>query len=343
MTVKESFMADPVNNAQVIPAPAKDAPAANPFEGKTLDGLNGQEAEQIVAEAKAAGKTPEEILKMKQGVSAAPAQSGKESVKDAAAQAAAKRKMKIDNEEIDEDEVIKIYKARKLHQSAASKELNEGKQLRKQAEDFISMMKDPAKLHEVIAKLGHDPRKVAEEYLVTQLKDEMLDPREKELRDAKNKLKYYDELEAKQKAAIEQQRADEMKAKYADDYTKQFVSALQETGLPPNKAMVAEMAKYIARSAKIGFKMNAAEAAQLVKQDIQAAHQRLIGDSDGDTLIKLLGEDVANKIRKYDTAKLKDPNQYLRTPEQSQEPRRERNQGNKRMTPKEWAEFKRKK
>jgi hypothetical protein len=89
--------------------------------------------------------------------------------------------------------------------------------------------------------------------------------------------------------------------------------------------------------------MSPGEAAQLVREDIQSAHQRLIGDADGDMLMKLLGEDVANKIRKYDTTRVKNPEQYLRSPkhdEQSDSPR-ERAPSNKRMSAKEWREFNR--
>src|SRR5690242_14369187 len=65
-------------------------------------------------------------------------------VKEAAAEA--KRRLKIDDQEVDEDEVIKVYKDRKGHQRVANKELQEGLKAKKQAEEFISMMKDKGKL-----------------------------------------------------------------------------------------------------------------------------------------------------------------------------------------------------
>lgn len=342
-------MADPVNqpNQPAVDAaqPAVDAAQpVNSLAGKTIDQVSASEAKLLLEEAKATGKTPEEVLASKQGQpKSQPVQSTKEALKDAAQEA--KRRLKIDNEEIDEDEVIKIYRQRKQHQQAASRELNEGKAARKQAEDFIAMMRDPQKFYETAKKLGHDPRKLAEQYLVNQLQDEMMDPRDKELRDAKAKLKEIEDLERKQKEAVERQRLEQMKAKFAEDYNKQFIAALEESGLPPTKPMVAEMAKYISRSAKIGFKMTAQEAAQLVKEDLQNAHRRLIGDTDGETLIKLLGEDVANKVRKYDTSKLKDPNQHLKTPSKydQPEPRTDRGAPSKRMSAKEWREYNRSK
>lgn len=257
----------------------------------------------------------------------------------AATEAVRKYKVKVDGEEleVDESELLRGYS----HQKAANKILQQGAAARKQAEEFISMMRDPEKFYDTAKKLGHDPRKLAEEYLAKQLEDELLDPRDKELKEAKAKLKKIEDMEKAEKEAIEAKRNEVLKQKYAKDYSDQFVSALQETSLPPTKAMVAEMAKYVSRAAKIGFKMTAQEAAQLVKEDVQTAHQRLIGDSDGEVLIKLLGDDVANKIRKYDTQRLKSPEQNLKTPIEQPDVKRPRPSAHKRMNAKEWREFNR--
>lgn len=307
-----------------------------------LMSMTGEQAKAYVA----AQKAKEQAAKGNPIKDAAQQAQGKrqgavDPVKEAAE--AAKRRLKIDNQEVDEDEVINTYKARKEHQRAANAELQRGLAARKQAEEFVAMMRDPKKFYETAKKLGHDPRQLAEEYLASQLEYELMDPRERELKEAKAKLKQIEDLERQQKEAIERQRNEALKAKFAKDYSDQFVAALQESGLPPTKPMVAEMAKYISRSAELGFKMTAQEAAQLVKEDVAEAHRRLIGDSDGETLLKLLGEEVANKIRKYDTSKLKNPESVLRTPLDQPEPRQRHKDEGKRMSPREWREFNRKK
>lgn len=262
-------------------------------------------------------------------------------IKEAAQEAIRKHKLKVDGEEIevDDEELKRGYG----HQKAANKKLQEGLAARKQAEEFVAMMKDKGKLFEAIQKLGHDPRRLAEEYLAAQLQDEVMDPRDKELRDTKAKLKQIEDMERQQREAIETKRNAALKAQYSEQYTQQFVAALQETSLPPTKPMVAEMAKYIGRAAQLGFKMTPTEAAQLVREDVQAAHQRLIGDTDGETLIKLLGEEVANKVRKWDTSRVKSPEQLLKTPNEQGEPNQRARSSGKRMSSKEWREFNRKK
>lgn len=262
-----------------------------------------------------------------------------DSVKAAAQEA--KRRLKIDDQEVDEDEVLKVYKERKGHQTAANKILQEGKAAKKQAEEFVAMMKDKGKLFDAIQKLGHDPRTLAEEYLAAQLEDDLLDPREKELKSAKSKLKQYEELEKAQKEAAIRKRDEALKAKFSKDYSDQFVEALKTSNLPATKAMVAEMAKYIHRAAGLKFQMTPQEAAQLVKEDIETAYKNLYGEADGETLVKLLGEQGLQKIRTHDTSRLKSPEAHLRTPTEQAEPSARVRSTGKRMTPQEWRAFNR--
>ena len=205
------------------------------------------------------------------------------------------------------------------------------------------MMKDPAKLMDALVKLGHDPRKLAESYLVQQLEEEMLDPKEKEFRAAKLKLQQYEEMERKQREQVEAQRMAELKAKYAKDYETQFIAALKDSGLPQNKQTVAEMAKYVHRAAKIGYKLSPSEAAQMVREDADRAMRSLYASADGEMLLKMFGDEVAQKILAARGAKVKSPESNLRTPgknEQNQKPK-ERAPSNKRMSNRDWQLHKR--
>ncbi len=308
-----------------------DAVAANTNTGTAQAGTSV--VDQAAAAATASGQRGPDG-KFAPKTAATPDAAAKGAVAEAAAEA--KRRLKIDDEEIDEDEVIKVYRDRKGHQRAANKEFQEGRAARKQAEEFISLMKDKGKLMEVIQKLGHDPRKLSEEYLAAQLQDEMMDPRDKELRDTKAKLRQIEDMEKQQQESVRAQRLEEMKEKYSKEYVTTFVEALKKSQLPPTKPMVAEMAKYIGRAAKIGFEMSPDEAATLVREDVQLFVQRVVGDSDGETLLKILGDQIPNKIRKYDTDRLKNPEQALRAPIEQGKERPQRGGKTTRMTPQEW-------
>ena len=263
---------------------------------------------------------------------------GSDLSKDAAREAIRKHKLKVDGQEVevDDDELKRGYSLSK----AAAKRLQEGTAAKKQAEQFIMMMKDPEKLQEAMLKLGYTRqqiRQMSEKVLAAELEEELLDPKEREFRQAKAKLQQYEELEKKRKEEIQRKRDEEMKAKYPDDYSKKFVEALKAHKLPGTKGTIAEMAKYISRSAKIGFEMTPAEAAQLVKEDIETAQKSLYGDVDAETLIRLLGDQGLQKIRQYEVSKLKNPDNP--TP-QEQGQRRQKSPG-ERMTPAEWRRYNR--
>lgn len=259
-----------------------------------------------------------------------------------AAVAEAKRRLKIDNEEVDEEEVIKTYKQRKEHQRAANKNLQEGLKARKQAEEFITAMRDPGKLVDTLLKLGwkqEQVRQVAEQHLAGVLEDEMLDPRDKELKTTKQRLQEYEQKEKSRKEAQEKQAHDEMKKKYSEQYSREFVEALKESKLPPTKFMVAEMAKYVARASKINIPMTPLEAAKLVKEDQDMARRHLYEEADAETLVSLLGEAGLQKIRTYDTSRLKDPNANIKTPPEQGDGTRKKESS--RMTPQQWRTFNR--
>ncbi len=338
----EAIQVDAATEAASKQFTGKDAVAKPPNEKQEIDfsKMTGEEAKAYVEaqKKKTATKNPVKDAAKEAAKKIAPAPSP-EDVKEAVAEAVRKHKVKVDGLEleVDEEELKRGYS----HQKAANKILQEGKAARKQAEEFIAMMKDPEKFFETAEKLGHNPRELAEKRLAKYLEDEMMDPRDKELRDAKLRLKQIEDMDKQQKEQLEAHRHEALKKKYAEDYTKQFTEALKESQLPPTKAMVGEMAKYIQRSAKIGFQMTAKEAAQLVKEDLQLSIQRLTGEADGDTIIRLLGDQVANKVREHDVKKLKSPEQHLKTPE-VQGQMRDRTVPNKRMSHAEWRAFNRK-
>lgn len=314
--------------------PLKEKAAEPEFKNMT-----GEEAKAYVESQKTKEKTKPNPVKSAAKEAAAKVQNvPSEENKELVAEAIKKFKVKVDGEdlEVDENELLRGYS----HQRAANKILQEGKAARKQAEEFISMMKDPQKFWDTAKKLGHDDRKLAEEFLAKKLEDELMDPRDRELRDVKAELRAEQEQKRLEREALEAQRHEALKKKFAADYTTQFTEALKESKLPPTKEMVSEMARYIQRSAKIGFQMTAKEAAQLVREDIELKFQRIYGQSDAETLVELLKEEGLKKIREFDVKKLKSPEDHLKTPEVQGE-LKDRKAPSKRMTPAEWRAFNR--
>jgi hypothetical protein len=248
-----------------------------------------------------------------------------------------KVKVKGQEVEVDENELKRGYS----HQQAANKEMQEAKQMKAEVRSLIESLKDENKLMEAVRQLGHDPRGLSEKYLASIIEDELLDPKEREFRQTKQKLQQYEEGERRQKEAEQQRIHKEMERKFSQDYTKQFTDVLDKSDLPVTKETIGKMAFYIKKAAEIDkYAMSAEEAAMLVKEDFQKTYRSVVASADGEKLLKLLGEDVAAKIRKYDTSKVKDPAQFLKTPENQQLHDR-KPRSNKPLTQKEWRDFNR--
>lgn len=296
--------------ASATEAPTTEATSGEPDWSNLPDNISGREAARLIEEHKAKKSGAQATAPKEE--KAEP----KNDVKDAAQEAMRKYKVKVDGAEIevDENELKRGY----THQRAAAREMTDAKRLRKQSEEFVAMLKDPEKFFELAEKMGHDTRTLAEKKLARALEEELMDPKERELKAAKARLEEFErrENEAREKAKAE--HLAQLEKKYASEYENQFLSALKDSGLPPTKPMIGEMAKYIGRAASLGFKMTANEAAMLVKEDIKIAQARLFKDADAQTLLGILGDDLANKIRAYDVSRLKSPEEFLRTPERSE-------------------------
>jgi len=213
------------------------------------------------------------------------------------------------------------------------------------------MLKDPKQFYEVAKKMGHDPYQLAETYMGQELQKKLMTPEQRELEEYKAKVKKIEDMERQQLERQEQQRKAILTQHYLKEYNEQFPKALQEAGLPANKHTVAQMAKYISRAASMknkdgspgGYKLSPKETALMVLEDYRELHGSILKDADGDVLMAILGEDTANKIRKWDTGRLSNPEAKLHTPTQPSEHKpRERGQ-RKPLSHKEWRELNRKK
>lgn len=332
------------NTAATPEVDATNEPTSEPIETNNTDSddMSPSEARALVEKAESEGKTVKQLLDERNSTpekKTTPKEVKKPEVvetKEKTESAAKKYKVKVDGAEleVDEQELLRGY----THNKAANKAFQDGRKARQQAEEFLTMMRDPDKLEEILEKLGHKPRELFEQRLVKQLEDEMLSPQEKELREARKKLKAIDDMEKAQQKAIEDSRAEEMKQKFVKDYEEQFKDALSKTEVPATKHTVARMAKYISQSAKIGFKMTPIEAAQLVKEDIKQEQLSLIANADGELLLKLLGDETASKIlqaRGKKVAKAVDYNKHI---EKGDPSLLQRNSGNKK-SPSGWRKF----
>ena len=219
-----------------------------------------------------------------------------------------KLKIKVDGKDEDFDLNLDDEEGLKRHiqmSKAAQKRMNEAALTKRQAEDFIKMLQeDPVKVL-TNPKLGVNFREIAEKYLLAQIQDEMMSPEEKRLREADRIIREREDADKKAKADAETRQMQELQAHYAQDYDKKIGEALSTSGLPKTPRTVKRMAELMHKNLQHGFDLEPAQLVEIVREDYINEMKELFGASEGDMLLKIMGDDVANKIRKADLVRLK--------------------------------------
>jgi hypothetical protein len=224
-------------------------------------------------------------------------------IKNAAEAALKKYKVKVDGEEIevDENELLRGYQMRK----ASDKRFAEATQARKQAEEFVRLLKtDPTKVLSH-PSIGHDVKKLAEDYLLAELEKEMMTPEQRQLKEYQQKLQQYEEMEKRQKEEYQNRQKEAVKQRYQQEYNQQIVGALENSGLPKTEHTVKRMIHYMYNALEKGYELNANDVVDLVKKDYIEDTKSLYSGLDSEALIKILGDDVAKKLRKHELNQIK--------------------------------------
>lgn len=229
-----------------------------------------------------------------------------------------KMKLKIDgkDQEYDEPEVIRLAQQGK----AAQQRFQEAAKMRKEAEDMIGLIKrDPIAVMND-PRIGVNFRELAEKYLSEQLKLEMMTPEQKKYHEAEQKLKGYQDQEKAQKAQVENQQMQQLQDHYANEFSNTITDALKTQGVPKSPNTVKRMAALMSKSLENGLDLPPAQIAKLVREEYLSEIKELFGSSDEDTLLGLLGDETANKIRKADLKRLKGPSQTQQQSNRSAKP-----------------------
>lgn len=163
--------------------------------------------------------------------------------------------------------------------------------------------------------LGVNLRKLSEEVLSEELELEAMDPRDRAIRELRNKLAAQEKAEAerteKAKQDAKKAETDRLTQTFKDRFAKTVNTSLQNSKLPSNPRTVARMASYLQGqfrlakedpSAKIDLTPDAIGKAVL--GDLRSDFTHVFADADIATVIEILGEDVLAKIRKYEVDKL---------------------------------------
>jgi hypothetical protein len=196
-----------------------------------------------------------------------------------------------------------------------------------QAEKLLQLAQENPK--EFYKRTGKDPYAFAEQWLAEKYEEMSMPQEVKDLRDTKAELEKYKSAESQSKKQlvdqlkqlgdhipenIEQYSKEEIaeyvqhrKQEYqreADSLDHEIGKAFQESGLPPDKYTLAKVAFELATAARQKKQLSAKDALAKVVAGYDEGTRERFGKMDGKRIHELLGEDVLEKIRKYDLEKL---------------------------------------
>lgn len=175
---------------------------------------------------------------------------------------------------------------------------------RKESEALLELLKtNPAK---ALESLGHDVKKLAEEYIWEEAQKELMSPEELEKAKIKKEL---DDLRAERDREMNEKRerqVAQLQAQYEETIQEQIIEAIDKYKLPKNPKTVARIADYMTQLLEADYEdVSPLDVAHRVRKDLEDEHKALYNNYDVEELIKLLGDDKIKKIRQYEVDKVK--------------------------------------
>jgi len=199
-------------------------------------------------------------------------------------------------------EILEAYQLRQLSdrkRSEADKVLAEYQKLHEVSkQDPIKFMK----------AMGYDFDTMATSYLSKKAEDAMMDPKERELREAKAEAEQYKKYVEEQKQNASKLASEAAIGRERERIHQEIIQAIEENkelGMPVDEEMIIAIAQKMILQDKKQKPLNAKEALPAAYQSTQKWLQGMASKMEGEAIVKWLGEDVAKKIRKYDLGQLK--------------------------------------
>lgn len=215
------------------------------------------------------------------------------------------RKVKVNGREevVDEDTVFRDYQK----YQAANELFQQANMSKKQVTEFVKALQENPE--EVLRnpQLGINRRELAEKWLREEIEAELIDPKDRRLAELEAENSGYKSKEEEKRQTREAEEHQARVAEHRQQISTDLEKAMEATVLKKDESTLREMAAVMRMAIEQGIDVSPEEIARHVETRklnnfIQVA-QRL----DGEQLLEFLGQEVTNKIRKADLAKLRGP------------------------------------
>ena len=219
------------------------------------------------------------------------------------------RKFQIGGEEValTDDDIKRDYQKWK----GAEAKFREAAEAKQSVEKFMKALQEDPESVLADPRLPIDRKRLAEKWLVEQIEQELkvVDPRDQKLTEAERRLAEYERREAEAKQTKEQQARQAQVEQRRNALSNTLAEAMKDTPLAAHPetaaATLREMALYMRAAKERGENVTPQELVEHIHNGRFNQFYTLANQFEGDDLIEFLGEEVLNRIRKADLARLK--------------------------------------
>lgn len=156
--------------------------------------------------------------------------------------------------------------------------------------------------------LGDKTREVAEEEIYEAIQAEGLTPEQRRVKELEGKLADRERQDKAAKEKAEETQREVEAGKYREQFGRSAMAAIEKLGLPHDSApsLVRRMAPKMRVALEMGEAIDADVIAAEVREEIVGELRALTKDLKGEALVAMLGDNVANAIRRWDLARQRD-------------------------------------
>ena len=213
-----------------------------------------------------------------------------------------KYKLKVDGKDIEVSEADLVRHAQTG--MSAEERFTSASKMKKQAEDIIRLLKTDPWAVLKHPSLGHDPRKLAEDYLSEIIAEEKLSPEQREAKQNQRRLRELEEEKAQRERDDQSRKLNELRALYRVEFERDIIGALDSSKLPKTTDTVKRIAYYLSEGFRKGMRLKAVDVVPLVREDLINGFKALTMGAEGDILMQIVGEEGAKKIREFEMKRL---------------------------------------
>lgn len=194
---------------------------------------------------------------------------------------------------------------------AADRRFKEAAQMRKQAESVIGRLRDPKSVISALQDpaLGLSKNQIREQfeewYAKEFIEPESLTPEQRKIREYEAKLQKYAEDERSREEEKRNNEQEAMTSEARETLQKQIIEALDTSGLPKTNFTIRRLAYWMQRNQSNGFDAPMEVVVGQVRNELNSSLRDMVEASDGEVLIKLLGDNIIQKLRRYDLDQLR--------------------------------------